>query len=73
MKKGLPVEVRISSYKDKIFYGEVDFVLSRINADTRSLLSRIKIENKSLELISGSLLEVVVKFNLRDFYNLYLN
>ena len=26
----------------------------------------IKIENKSLELISGSLLEVVVKFNLRD-------
>ena len=66
MKKGLPVEVRISSYKDKIFYGEVDFVSSRINADTRSLLSRIKIENKSLELISGSLLEVVVKFNLRD-------
>ena len=66
MKKGLPVEVRISSYEDKIFYGEVDFVSSRINADTRSLLSRIKIENKSLELISGSLLEVVVKFNLRD-------
>ena len=66
MKKGLPVEVKISSYKDKIFYGEVDFVSSRINADTRSLLSRIKIENKSLELISGSLLEVVVKFNLRN-------
>lgn len=44
----------------------MDFVSSRINADTRSLLSRIKIENKSLELISGSLLEVVVKFNLRD-------
>ena len=43
----------------------MDFVSSRINADTRSLLSRIKIENPGLELISGSLLEVGVKFNLR--------
>ena len=66
MKKGLPVEVKITSYKDKIFKGEVDFVSSRINADTRSLLSRIKINNKNLELISGSLLEVVVKFDLRN-------
>ena len=66
MKKGLPVEVKLSSFKDKIFQGEVDFVSSRINADTRSLLSRIKIKNKNLELISGSLLEVRVKFNLRD-------
>ena len=66
MKKGLPVEVKITSYKDKIFKGEVDFVSSRINADTRSLLSRIKINNKSLELISGSLLEVGVKFDLRN-------
>ncbi len=66
IKKGLPVEVKISSYKEKTFYGEVDFVSSRINADTRSLLSRIKVKNPNLELISGSLLEVVVKFNLRN-------
>ena len=66
IKKGLPVEVKLTSYKDKIFKGEVDFVSSRINADTRSLLSRIKVENKNLELISGSLLEVGVKFNLRN-------
>tara|TARA_B100000674_G_C37705926_1_gene852816 strand:- start:10 stop:879 length:870 start_codon:yes stop_codon:yes gene_type:complete len=66
IKKGLPVEVKLSSYKEKIFLGEVDFVSSRINADTRSLLSRIKVENKNLELISGSLLEVSVKFNLRN-------
>ena len=66
MKKGLPVDVKISSYKDKIFQGEIDFVSSRINADTRSLLSRIKINNPDLELISGSLLEVSVKFNLRN-------
>ena len=65
IKKGLPVEVKLTSYKDKIFEGEVDFVSSRINADTRSLLSRIKVKNKGLELISGSLLEVGVKFDLR--------
>ena len=29
-------------------------------------MSRIKIKNKELELISGSLLEVSVKFNLRN-------
>ena len=66
IKKGLPVEVKISSYKDKSFSGEIDFVSSRINADTRSLLSRIKVDNENLELISGSLLEVSVKFNLRN-------
>ena len=66
IKKGLPVEVKLSSYKEKKFFGEIDFVSSRINADTRSLLSRIKVENKDLDLISGSLLEVVVKFNLRN-------
>ena len=66
IKKGLPIEVKIASYKDKIFEGEVDFVSSRINADTRSLLSRIKIDNKNSELISGSLLEVRVKFDLRN-------
>ena len=66
IKKGLPIEAKASSYKDKIFLGEIDFVSSRINADTRSLLSRIKIENKDLELMSGSLLEVNVKVNSRD-------
>ena len=66
IEKGLPVEIRISSYNDKIFKGEVDYVSSRINADTRSLLSRIKVENSNLELISGSLLEVSVKFNQRN-------
>ena len=66
IKKGLPVEVKLSSFKNKTFAGEIDFVSSRINADTRSILSRVKIENNNLELISGSLLEVSVKFNLRN-------
>jgi len=66
IKKGLPVEARVSSYQDKVFNGEIDFISSRINADTRSLLSRIRINNENLELLSGSLLEITVKFNLRD-------
>ena len=66
IKRGLPVEARVSSYKDKVFKGKIDFISSRINADTRSLLSRIRIDNKNLELLSGSLLEITVKFNLRN-------
>ena len=66
IKKGLPVEARVSSYGNKIFKGKIDFISSRINADTRSLLSRISINNENLELLSGSLLEITVKFNLRD-------
>jgi len=66
IEKGLPIEAKVSSYKNKIFNGEVDFISSRINAETRSLLTRIKIDNTNLELISGSLLEVSVKFNLRN-------
>ena len=66
IKKGLPVEARVSSYKNKVFKGQIDFISSRINADTRSLLSRIKISNENLELLSGSLLEITVKFNLRN-------
>ena len=66
IKKGLPVEAKVSSYGDKVFNGKIDFISSRINADTRSLLSRISIKNENLELLSGSLLEITVKFNVRD-------
>tara|TARA_B100001057_G_scaffold236105_1_gene236400 strand:+ start:589 stop:1458 length:870 start_codon:yes stop_codon:yes gene_type:complete len=66
IKKGLPVEARVSSFKDKVFKGEIDFISSRINADTRSLLSRVKINNQDLELLSGSLLEITIQFNVRD-------
>ena len=65
MKKGLPIEAKFSGYKNKTYIGEVDGVSSRINADTRSLLTRVKINNKDFELIPGSLLEVIVKFNQR--------
>ncbi len=66
MKKGLPIDAKFSGYKNKIYKGNVDGVSSRINAETRSLLTRIKINNENFELIPGSLLEVTVNFNVRN-------
>ena len=65
IKNGLPIEAKFSGYKNKIYKGKVDGVSSRINAETRSLLTRIKIENKNFELVPGSLLEVTVNYNER--------
>ena len=66
IKNGLPIEAKFSGYKNKIYKGKVDGVSSRINAETRSLLTRIKIENKNFELVPGSLLEVTVNYNQRN-------
>ena len=66
LKKNLPIEAKFSGNKEKIYLGKVDGVSSRINAETRSLLIRIKIDNEKFELIPGSLLEVKIKFNQRD-------
>ena len=66
LEKGLPIEAKVSSFKNKTFNGEIDFVSSRINADTRSLLTRIMIDNSDFELIPGSLLEVSIMLNMRN-------
>ena len=63
MKKGLAIEASYSGQENKIYLGEIDSVASRINADTRSLLVRIKIINDNFELIPGALLEVSIKYN----------
>ena len=66
MKKGLPIEATFSGQENKIYSGKIASVASRINADTRSLLVRIKIINDNFELIPGSLLEVSIKYNERN-------
>ena len=66
LKKNLPIEAKFSGNKNKVYYGKIDGVSSRINAETRSLLIRIKINNENFELIPGSLLEVSIKFNERS-------
>jgi len=66
MKKGLPIEATFSGQDNKVYLGEIDSVASRINADTRSLLVRIKIINNNFELIPGGLLEVSIKYDERN-------
>ncbi|MEK9690942.1 MAG: efflux RND transporter periplasmic adaptor subunit [Pelagibacteraceae bacterium] len=65
VKEGLPVDVKFSGYKDKIFKGSIDSVASRISEDTRSLQTRIKIDNLNFEILPGSLLEFSIKYNER--------
>jgi membrane fusion protein, multidrug efflux system len=66
IKKGLSIKAKFSGNKDKTYNGKVYAISSRINAETRSLLIRVKIDNESAELIPGSLLEVTVNFNERN-------
>ncbi len=66
IKKDLSVIARFSGIKDKIYKGKIDGVASRINAETRSILTRVKIDNPDNELIPGSLLEITLSTNKRD-------
>ena len=66
IKKGLPIKVKFSGNKNKTYGGKVYAVSSRINAETRSLLTRVIIENENSELIPGSLLEVIINYNERN-------
>ena len=66
IKKGLPVKAKFSGSKKKIYNGKIHAVSSRISAETRSLLTRVMIENENSKLIPGSLLEVVINYNVRD-------
>jgi len=66
IKKGLPIEAIFAAYKNKIYRGNIESVASRIDAQTRSILTRVKIENENSELIPGSLLEIQIKYNERD-------
>ena len=66
IKKGLPITAKFSGNKNKIYKGAVYAVSSRINAETRSLLIRVKIDNENGELIPGSLLEITVNYNERN-------
>ncbi|MBO6490957.1 MAG: efflux RND transporter periplasmic adaptor subunit [Pelagibacteraceae bacterium] len=66
IKKGLPIEAKFAAYKNKIYRGNIESVASRIDAQTRSILTRVKIENENSELIPGSLLEIQIKYNERD-------
>jgi len=66
LKKGLKLNAKFSAYKDKTYNGKIESVASRVDAQTRSILARAKIDNENTEIIPGSLLEIEIFYNEKD-------
>ena len=66
IKENLNVDVKFSGNNEKIYLGVVHSTAGRIDVDTRSLAIRIKLENDNFEILPGSLLEIIVKYNERN-------
>ena len=66
LKKDLKIKARFSAYKKNIYDGKIESVASRVDAQTRSILARAKINNKNSEIIPGSLLEVEILYNEKN-------
>jgi len=66
LKKNLRLEAKFSAYKNKIYDGKIESVASRVDAQTRSILARAKINNKNSEIIPGSLLEIEIFYNEKE-------
>ena len=62
LKPGLIAEVRSDAF-DKVFYGKIDSVSSRVDPSTRSVLASITVDNKNLELVPGMLLDIQIIYN----------
>ena len=66
LKKNLKLEAKFSAYKNKIYSGKIESVASRVDAQTRSILARAKINNENSEIIPGSLLEIEIFYNEKE-------
>ena len=66
LKKDLKLRAKFSAYKDKIYEGKIESVASRVDAQTRSMLARAKINNENSEIIPGSLLEIEILYNEKN-------
>jgi len=66
LKKNLKIKAKFSAYKDKFYDGKIESVASRVDAQTRSILARAKINNENSEIIPGSLLEIEILYNEKN-------
>jgi len=66
LKKNLKLEATFSAYKGKSYSGKIESVASRVDAQTRSILARAKINNDNSEIIPGSLLEIEIFYNEKE-------
>jgi len=66
LKKDLKLKATFAAYKDKTYEGKIESVASRVDAQTRSILARAKINNENYEIIPGSLLEIEILYNEKN-------
>ena len=62
LKTGLKAEITSSASK-KIFKGKIETISSRIDPSTRSILSRIIVDNSNYEIIPGQLMTVKIIYD----------
>ena len=66
LKKGLRVNAKFLAYKDKLYNGVIVSRTSRVDAQTRSILARAQINNKDLEILPGSLLDIELLYDEKE-------
>ena len=66
IKKDLNVDIKFSGNNDNIYSGSIDSTSGRIDLETRSLATRIKLKNNNFDILPGSLLEITIKYNEKN-------
>ena len=62
LKPGLKAEITSSAFK-KTFKGKIQTISSRIDPSTRSILSRVLVDNSDFEIIPGQLMTVKIIYD----------
>ncbi len=62
LKSGLRAEITSSAFK-KAFKGKIETISSRIDPSTRSILSRVLVDNSNFEIIPGQLMTVKIIYD----------
>ena len=65
LKPGLKAEITSSAF-NKVFKGKIETISSRIDPSTRSILSRVIVNNSKFEIIPGQLMTVKVIYEETD-------
>lgn len=64
VKVGTPVELSLPYWKEKKFYGKVNFIYPTINPDTRTLKVRMEVQNKDLVLKPQMFAEAKISYSI---------
>ena len=62
LKPGLKAEITSSAF-NKVFNGKVETISSRIDPSTRSILSRVLVDNSKFEIIPGQLMTIKIIYD----------